>query len=36
MNNWRLLKGPLTVLNAVLDQILQLAAFVHQVVPGLP
>ena len=35
MNHWRLLKGPLTVLNAVLDEILQFAVFAHQVVPGL-
>ena len=35
MNNWRLLKGPLTALNTLLDNLLQLAVFAHQVVPGL-
>jgi hypothetical protein len=35
MKNWRLLKGPLTALNTLLDEILQFAIFVHQVVPGL-
>jgi hypothetical protein len=34
MKNWRLLKGPLTVLNTLLDNILQFAVYVHQVVPG--
>jgi hypothetical protein len=35
MNKWRLLEGPLTVLNAVLDEILQFAVFAHQAVPWL-
>jgi hypothetical protein len=35
MKNWRLLKGLRTVLNAVLDEILQFAIFFHQAVPGL-
>jgi hypothetical protein len=35
MKNWRLLKGPLTAMNRLLDEILQFAVFAHQVVPWL-
>jgi hypothetical protein len=35
MNKWRLWEGPLTRLNAVLDEILQMAVYAHQVVPWL-
>ena len=35
MNKRRLVRGPLTVLNAVLDELLQLAVLANQAVPWL-
>ena len=35
MKKWRLLRAPLTVLNAVLDEILQFAILARQAVPWL-
>jgi hypothetical protein len=35
MNKWWLSKGALTLLNTVLDEILQFALFAHQAVPWL-
>jgi hypothetical protein len=35
MHRWRLLRGPLAVLNAMLDEILQFAVFARQAVPWL-
>jgi hypothetical protein len=35
MNNWRLLKRPITALNTLLDEILQFAVFAQQAVPWL-
>ena len=35
MNDWRFFKGPRTVLNAVMDEILQFAVLAQQAVPWL-